>query len=491
MYKVAVFLTLWLFAIVFFIKSVSFIDPDFGWHYRIGEYILTHGIPRTDIYSYTMPDFPYVEHEWLADVITYVFYQNIGYYGLAFFYTIIAILTLYILYQQTKRLVSIQPERTGEANAFQNALQRSWLSLIPILFTGEIFILYGGIRDQVIPWLLAVLILWICNTRHKWKYTRYLIPIIIILWVNTHGSFPFGIAITAMYVITHAIKAKRIYWQDTLVLILCGLATLINPYTWQIWGEAWRVEFMTSWHGTIEEWEPALYMIICSFDFFVPISLIFIWLYKKEYSLFSLLLYSVSLLMALSANRHIPLWAITAFLPTTAGLGHLQKQLQPYPEGEKSYHQIYLMLLLITIAGVGVDTWQTPPNGQTAYPEKAIHYLQTHPVKGHLFTDYNWGGDIIWHLPGVKTFVDGRMPSWQFPTKNPHESTNAYQEYLDILLGKETLSFAARKYDIYTILWPNIDNHSKNQSILRWLQAIHNAGFKKVYQDNIAVIYER
>ena len=469
MYKVTVFLALWLFAIIFFIKSVSFIDPDFGWHYRIGEFILTHGIPRTDIYSYTMPDFPSVEHEWLTDVGTYVFYQKIGYYGLAFFCTIVALLTLYILYQQT----------------------RSWLSLIPILFTGEIFILYGGIRDQVIPWLLAVLILWICNTRDKWKYTRYLIPIIIILWTNMHGSFPFGIAITAMYVITHGIKAKRIDWQDILVLILCGITTLINPYTWHIWEEAWRVEFMTSWHGTIEEWEPAFFAIICSFDFFVPISLIFIWLYKKEYSFFSLLLYSVSLLMALSANRHIPLWAIAAFLPTTEGLGHLQKQLQPYPEGEKSYYQIYLMLLLITIAGVGFNTWYTPPNGQSVYPEKAIQYLQTHAVKGHLFADYNWGGEIIWHLPGVKTFVDGRMPSWQFSTKNPHESTNAYQEYLDIVLGKETLQFAARKYDIGTILWPNIDNHSKNQSILRWLQAIHNAGFKKVYQDNIAVIYER
>jgi hypothetical protein len=169
----------------------------------------------------------------------------------------------------------------------------------------------------------------------------------------------------------------------------------------------------------------------------------------------------------------------------------LQKQLQPYPGGEKSYHQIYLMLLLITIAGVGVDIWQTPPNAHIVYPEKAIQYLQTHPVKGHLFADYNWGGEIIWHLPGVKTFVDGRMPSWQFSTKNPHESTNAYQEYLNILSEKEPLPFAVRKYDIGTILWPNINSHSKNQSILRWLQAIHNAGFKKVYQDNIAAIYEK
>jgi hypothetical protein len=504
MYKIAVFLAFGLFAIGFFIKSISFIDPDFGWHYRIGEFILAHGIPRTDIYSYTMPDFPYVEHEWLTDIGMYVFYQKVGYYGLACAYTLIAIVTLYILHQQTlSRSVPVQQILTGGPND-----ELSWLSLIPILFTGEIFILYGGVRDQVIPWLLAVLILWICNTRKEWKYTRYLIPIIMTLWANMHGSFPFGIVITAISVITRGIKAKQIemhsvpiqpkrmgermhLWQDTLVLILCGIATLINPYTWHLWVEVWREEFMTSWHWTILEWEPTFFVIIYSFVFFLPISLILIWLYRREYSFFLLLLYSVSLLMALSAQRHVPFWADTAFLLTTEGLGHLQKQLQPSPGGEKSYHQIYLILLLITIAGVGLDVWYTPPNLHVVSPEKAIQYLQTHKVKGHLFADYNWGGDIIWHLPGVKTFVNGQMPSWQFSTKNSHESTNAYQEYQDILLGKEPFPFAVRKYDIGTILWPSMGKQLKDQKMLRWLQAIRNAGFKKVYQDNIAVIYEK
>jgi len=192
--------------------------------------------------------------------------------------------------------------------------------------------------------------------------------------------------------------------------------------------------------------------------------------------------------MALSSNRHIPLWAIIAFLVITEGLSYLQKQALAYPGGEKSFYKIYLALLTIVIIGVGLDVWNTPPNLHLAYPQKAVTYLQTHAVKKHLFAEFDWGGYIIWNLPGVKTFVDGRMPSWQFSTKNPHESTNAYQEYQDILTGKEALQLAVGKYDIGTILCFNSNHKSDLEN--NFIQEIKKAGFKKVYQDNIATIYE-
>ncbi len=465
-FRIAIFIAFGLFITGFFIKSISFIDPDFGWHYRTGEFIVAHGIPRTDLYSYTMSDFPYIEHEWLTDVGMYILYQTIGWYGLALVYTIFTLSTLLILFQQT----------------------RSWISLISILFTGEIFILQGGIRDQVIPWLFVALIIWICSTRQLWEHVRYIIPIIIMLWVNIHGSFPFGIGITAIYVVVHCIKTRRIDWQDIAVLILCGIATLINPYMWQIWEEIWREQFNTSWHWSIQEWQPAFFTASYSFCFFFPISLVFSWLYKKKFSLFSLVLYGVSLLMALSITRHIPLWAIIAFLLTTEGLGYLQKQVLTYSGREKSFHEIYLVLLTITIIGVGFDAWNIPPNLHFTYPKEAIMYLQTHPVKKHLFAEFDWGGYTIWNLPGVKTFVDGRMPSWQFSTENPYESTNAYKEYQDIYLGKESMQFAIRKYDIDTILWSNSNNKSNLHN--NFIQEIKKAGFKEIYHDNIAVIYQ-
>ena len=65
----------------FFITS-GWQDPDFGWHVRTGELILQEGVPQQDWYSYTMPDFHWIDHEWLTDVLMYKVYSIYGFYFL-------------------------------------------------------------------------------------------------------------------------------------------------------------------------------------------------------------------------------------------------------------------------------------------------------------------------------------------------------------------------------------------------------------------------
>jgi hypothetical protein len=56
------------------------------------------------------------------------------------------------------------------------------------------------------------------------------------------------------------------------------------------------------------------------------------------------------------------------------------------------------------------------PDGLTLnYPAKAIASLRSQACPGHLFNDYNYGGIILWQLPGVADYIDGRMPSWVGP----------------------------------------------------------------------------
>ena len=63
-----------------FILTYNLLDPDFGWHIKTGQLILERGIPDKDWYSYTMPDFPWVNHEWLIDVLMYKIYSLFGFY---------------------------------------------------------------------------------------------------------------------------------------------------------------------------------------------------------------------------------------------------------------------------------------------------------------------------------------------------------------------------------------------------------------------------
>src|SRR3989344_3712894 len=54
------------------------LDPDFGWHIKTGQLILEKGIPYQDWYSYTMPNFPWIDHEWLTDILMYEVYLYFG-----------------------------------------------------------------------------------------------------------------------------------------------------------------------------------------------------------------------------------------------------------------------------------------------------------------------------------------------------------------------------------------------------------------------------
>lgn len=82
--------------ITFFINGISFLDPDFGWHLKMGQLILARGIPITDPFSYTMSSFPFVDHEWLTNIMIAKLYPTLGFLGLSAFYSTAAVLAIYI-----------------------------------------------------------------------------------------------------------------------------------------------------------------------------------------------------------------------------------------------------------------------------------------------------------------------------------------------------------------------------------------------------------
>jgi hypothetical protein len=43
------------------------------------------------------------------------------------------------------------------------------------------------------------------------------------------------------------------------------------------------------------------------------------------------------------------------------------------------------------------------------YPEGAVAYMKANKVQGRIFHDYVWGGYLIWKIPELKVFIDGRQ----------------------------------------------------------------------------------
>src|SRR5262245_17937530 len=78
---------LWIGTAVVLLLPNPLLDPDFGWHLRTGQEIITrHEIPRVDWYSHTVPSYSWVDHEWLQAVVVASLYRWLGMTGVRVWY---------------------------------------------------------------------------------------------------------------------------------------------------------------------------------------------------------------------------------------------------------------------------------------------------------------------------------------------------------------------------------------------------------------------
>jgi hypothetical protein len=162
-------------------------DFDTGWHLATGRYLLQHhAIPATDVLSYTSPGAPWL-YPPFAGALLYSVFQWFGYAGLSWFGVLsAALLAIYLLWRA-------QP-KAGIATAVLLALAMPSLAyrITPRadLFTTLFFALF-----------LAEL----------WRFHRigtarlWLLPAIMLLWVNLHPGFIAGLGVIAAYVLSEAL----------------------------------------------------------------------------------------------------------------------------------------------------------------------------------------------------------------------------------------------------------------------------------------------
>ena len=79
------------------------IDSDLGWHLKHGEYfILNRAILDINTLSSGMPNFHYINHSWLFDVLSFLIYDLWGFLGLSFFSALFVVLIFYFVTKITE-----------------------------------------------------------------------------------------------------------------------------------------------------------------------------------------------------------------------------------------------------------------------------------------------------------------------------------------------------------------------------------------------------
>lgn len=482
---------------LFIFRDAVTLDPDFGWHLQFGRLVLqTQSIPVTDTYSYTMPSYHFINHEWGSGVLIASIYDSVGMWPLTVLFALISVSTLFFL---------------------SKGIDADWAAL-PLFLTGGTIFDFTGVRPPIFTWVFLALFISLLWHKKAWQKWRFFIPILFLIWANLHAGFCSAIFILGWFVMWDAIVKRRIDTKDGLVLVLSLLATLCNPYGYYLWSEVIETVTDQGLHFGIQEWYPAIYFTNLAFWLYVAISFSLMIRYYKHFSYKVLGLYVLLFLTAMSSMRNIPLFVVVSFYPTLQAITYFYKEASSHLYGKerfvKGYIGFFIICLGLFLPQVGIFVYGASMygNGQNGYPKDAVMYLRKHLPADNIFSSYNWGGYLIWQLPEKKDFIDGRMPTWRNPEAPSNESNYAFGDYEKLM--ENTLSFAEvmKKYNMDAILVPSSDLKEQHLEVFgvdvekSWLfrpfftptwsffpivTQVRQMGWKEVYHDKTATVFEK
>ena len=432
-------------------------DPDFGWHYKYGEYMVTNNsFLHENIFSFTMTDYLWANSYWVSQIIIFALYKNFGPIAFSLILSVLFATYSYIIFQKAKTPKII---KTPLLFFFILVISRYMLSVRPFYFSSVCMLT-----------LIYVLL-------YNKKLIKYL-PLLFLAWVNMHADFMLGIFVLGAYTLFQLIKdlkAKKLV--KTLATtaffpLLSLVATLINPYGIKIWTTMFAEIGNSTQFTHISEWVPfsSEFNSYTNISFFIVTSLLLgllihsSFMVRKKFGWWLVLVNLVFLVLSIRAKYFMRIFLVTGIFTVLEFWGQTLEEaaqkiskgfLEPFVKLRPLWIIIFVFIAIESFArnfGIAGDLPKWASEDKSPY--EAVQYIKKTKPEGNMFNQYGWGGYLIWQLPEYKTFIDGRMASWNQNgvspldeyvkiTNDPEENYSVFERYVEkynitwILLKKE------------------------------------------------------
>ncbi len=466
-----VVLTFVVLTLVFTLAHGIVADPDIWWHLHNAEYLLqTHSLPHYDMYSFTVPGHPWMNHEWLAELPYYFAWRALGLRGIdALSVAVLSLIFLGVLYLSYREC----------GNYKAAVLASSYAIFLGRVSFGPRTILFGYAY-------LVVLLIVLQRFRQNGHAPLWLIPPLFCLWVNTHGSWSIGMIIFSTIVAGGLVRLK---WgmvesepwtpsQRKSLLLAWGASVallFVNPFGARLvfypldlaFRQKLNIEHVTEWVSVNFHDARGKFVIVL-----LIILLVSTLLRPRRWTLTQLALVLFALYSGLTYIRFLFLLGIVV----APALAKILDFVPPYrPELDTPVVNTFAILLMIAAVA---HYWPRESRLQNSvddqYPLQAVSYLQAHPPSGPVVNYYLWGGYINWKDPNLKVFVDGRADIFDY--------TGVLKDYL-ALLGVDDPEPLLDKYKARYVLFPH---HEPLTYVLE-----HDPKWRTIYSDRLSVLLER
>lgn len=398
---------------------------DFWWHMATGRLTVLQGsIPAVDSFSFTRAGEPFFNQGWLAQVLMYSLHQAGGLPLIL----IAQALVIVLAYGLLLRLCWL---RTGRLRVCVALLL---LTTMPLSFDN------WTVRPQtyVLP-LFAGFLTILTEYRLGLSRRLWLLPLLMVLWANMHGSFLLGLALIALTFAGEwlsgtrgAAQAEQAPEQRPIPLrplfiwgLLTGLATLINPRGPEVLLYVRNLLSTSQVTTLVTEWSPPTIRDTGGMIFFLFViaCLLALTYARRRPQLTDLLLFLAFLWLALGAVRNI-VWF--GFVATPLLIVHVATLLPERTQARTTSGSpmlngmlIGVLSLLLLIGLPWVKPVLLPPELGSLLlddtPVEAVGFIQSQPDRPErLFHAMSYGSFLIWAAPEQPVFIDPRIELYPY-----------------------------------------------------------------------------
>lgn len=410
------------------------LNTDVFWHLAAGQWMLAHhAVIRHDVFSYTVRGKTWVAEEWGFEVALAWLVRTIG--PLAYWVLSAGACTAALAF--------------GVARWRRMGAGWLWTALLTVV---AVVALAFGVapRPQDLSYAffaLELLVLTLARRRVVWLWV---LPPLLVVWANVHGSFLLGIALIGLELVWSVLPAsgrririvQRLPTRPVLLALLgATLAACVNPRGPGLFLYALHVSLAPQLTSQISEWQsPNFHSLLILALVIGPVVALIgaLGLSEAPVAVEDLVVWAVMFLATLHAIRFLPYLGIA-----WAGMAAPWK-----PIRRESIRASVLTWPLAALVAFAMLSGPHPPagavqqgNGSLAEPVAAGRFLAHQ--QGRVFSSYSWN-DYLIHL-GIPVFVDGRTDMY-FGTG----ILGQYAQIADVQVNPDPL---LARWDVRWVLW--------------------------------------
>jgi hypothetical protein len=454
--------------------SENTVDLDLWGHLVYGQHMLHSGaIPKTDIYSWTAQGQPWINHEWIAEIILAIFYTAWGGPGILLLKMVVGLAAFAVCLRLGAQSLSWPARFVAWAFAALAVVEIS----------------YGfAARPQIFTALfLSLELQWLQQIHSGQRLWLLALPGLFLAWINTHGGVLAGFGLLGLAAGATTLQslwnptwgrsgrtvaaetAVGQTWRTVLVLwlavIVSGLAMLCNPWgagliRWLIGSVLWPRPQIAEWNPPPLNGEHAAFFIVLALA-------VFSWAFtRRKRAWWELAVCAAFAYLGLRAVRNTPLFCLVALALVPPHLASAVARFRQHFEhledlGRRADFQKFATGLLALISiGIGVATFTlhkehplTMEVPRSEYPTGAVDFLREHQLHGRMLTFFDWGEMVIFELPGCPPSMDGRLDTcysralidahWKFYNGEPFDGNVLDVDQADLALLPANLAGTA------------------------------------------------